>query len=245
MNGEATSPAVARWAPAEWRAFAAFLRRPVVPERVTGIRLGALAGTLKLFALDAVLMAGLIGLIAVATALGFKVPENAIDNIKLGPVMLAAIVVFAPLGEELIFRSWLSGRPGHVTAAIALVLGIAIPTLSGMQAHPVLFAGGLAIGAVLAVALAVWLRRHRAMPFFSRHFAWFYAAASLLFALAHLTNYTQGGGAILLALVVPQLVVGLILGYARVTYGLWSDMLLHMLHNGVLIGLLVLQKGLG
>jgi len=43
---------------------------------------------------------------------------------------------------------------------------------------------------------------------------------------------------------VPQLIVGLILGYARVTYGLWSDIALHMLHNGLLIGLVVLQKGL-
>jgi len=94
------------------------------------------------------------------------------------------------------------------------------------------------------VALVWWLRRHPPMPFFSRHFAWFYIAASLLFALAHLTNYTQGTALILLPLVIPQLIIGLILGYARVTYGLWSDMLLHILHNGLLISLVVMQKGL-
>ena len=68
---------------------------------------------------------------------------------------------------------------------------------------------------------------------------------SLVFALAHLTNYSQVAVLILLPLVVPQLLFGLILGYARVTYGLWSDMLLHMMHNGLLIGLVVLQKGIG
>jgi membrane protease YdiL (CAAX protease family) len=245
MTGEATSPAVVRWAPAEWRAFGAFLRRPMLPERVTGIRLAALAATLRLFALDAVLMAGLLALVGVATALGVQFPQNAIDKIKLGPLVLAAIVIFAPVVEELVFRSWLSGRPGHVTAAVAILLGLAIPILSGMQSHPILLFGGLAIGAVVALGLLVWLRKHPPFPFFSRHFAWFYAAASLLFALAHLTNYSEGASLLLLVLVVPQLLVGLIHGYARVTYGLWSDMLLHMLHNGVLIGLVVLQKGLG
>jgi membrane protease YdiL (CAAX protease family) len=245
MTGEATSPAVVRWAPAEWRAFGAFLRRPVLPERVTGIRLHAIAATLKLFALDAALMAVLLALVGMATTFGVKFPANAIDNIKLGPLVLALIVVFAPVVEELIFRSWLSGRPGHVAAPIALVLGLAIPILSGVQGYPVLLLGGLAIGAAVALGLLVWLRKHPPFPFFSRHFVWFYAAASLLFALAHLTNYAGDAGAILLVLVVPQLLVGLILGYARVTYGLWSDMLLHMLHNGVLIGLLVLQKGMG
>jgi len=244
MTGEATSPAVARWLPSEWRAFGAFLRRPVLPERVTGIRPPAIAGTLKLFVLDLILMAFLLGLVGLATAAGLKLPQNAMDSLKLGPMVLLLIVVVAPLAEELVFRSWLSGRPGHVTAAIALVVGVAIPVISGPQGHPLLLLGSFAIAIVVAVGLVLWLRRHRAMPFFSRHFVWFYGAASLLFALAHLTNYTQGTALILLPLVVPQLIVGLILGYARVTYGLWSDIALHMLHNGLLIGLVVLQKGL-
>jgi membrane protease YdiL (CAAX protease family) len=48
---------------------------------------------------------------------------------------------------------------------------------------------------------------------------------------------------ILLPLVVPQLIAGLVFGYARVTFGLWSDMLLHMMHNGLLISLVLLSKG--
>jgi membrane protease YdiL (CAAX protease family) len=244
MTGDATSPALARWTPAEWHAFAAFLRRPALPERVTGIRLAALGATLRLFALDAVLMAILLALAGLATALGIKLPENAIDHLRLTPLILALIVVILPIGEEVVFRSWLSGRPGHVTAAIALLVGVAVPVISGPQGHPILVLGSLAIAAAVAIALLVWLRKHPPFRFFSRHFVWFYTAASLLFALAHLTNYTEGASVVLLLLVVPQLLVGLILGYARVTYGLWSDMLLHMMHNGVLIGLVVLQKGI-
>src|SRR4029079_16762015 len=98
----------------------------------------------------------------------------------------------------------------------------------GPQPHPVLILGDLLITAVLACAAVFWLRHRAQMGFFARHFSWFYFASSLVFALAHLTNYTAGAGPILLLLVVPQLTVGLILGYARGTYGLWSAMRTHM-----------------
>jgi membrane protease YdiL (CAAX protease family) len=244
MTGQVTSPGLARWTPAEWRDFAAFLRHPVLPQKVTGIRLAALGATLRLFALDLLLMGLLIAIAALATTLGFHLPENAIDNLDLGPLWLTIIIVAAPLGEELVFRSWLSGRPGHVTAGIAILVGIALPVVSGPQAHPILLLGSIAVAVVVAIALLIWLRRHPPFPWFSRHFTWFYAASALLFASAHLANYTQGASLVLLVLVVPQLIAGMILGYARVTYGLWSDMLLHMLHNGLLISLVVLEKGM-
>ncbi|MGZ5816500.1 MAG: CPBP family glutamic-type intramembrane protease [Croceibacterium sp.] len=245
MTGQVTSPGLARWTPAVWRDFAAFLRRPVLPKRMTGIRSAAIGRTLQLFALDLVLMALFLALLGLAAQLGFKAPENAIDKLHLGPLALAAIVVVLPMAEEMVFRSWLSGRPGAVTAVVALLVGMAIPVISGPQGHPVLVLGSLAIAAVVAIGLAVWLRKHPPLPFFSRHFAWFYFASSVVFALAHLSNYSQIAALSLLPLVVPQLLVGLILGYSRVTYGLWSDMLLHMMHNGLLIGLVVLQKGMG
>jgi membrane protease YdiL (CAAX protease family) len=244
MTGQVTSPGLASWIPAEWRDFATFLRRPVLPERVTGIRLPAVGATLRLFALDLLLMGALIALAALATAMGYKLPENAIDGLDLGLLWLAIIVVVAPVVEELVFRSWLSGRPGHVTAAIALLVGIALPVISGPQGHPILVFGSFAIAVLVAIALLIWLRKHPPFPWFSRHFAWFYAASALLFALVHLTNYSQGASLLLLVLVVPQLLAGMIFGYARITYGLWSDILLHMLHNGLLIGLVVLQKGM-
>ena len=216
MTGEATSPGVGRWAPSAWRGFAAFLRRPELPERVTGIRLAAIGRVLQLVALDLVLMA----------------------------LLLLLVVVLLPMGEEMVFRSWLSGRPGHMIALVVLAVGVAIPVISGPQAHPVLLLGSLAIAVLLAIVVAVWLRKRRAMPFFARHFAWFYFASALLFAAAHLMNYSDGITLALLPLVVPQLIAGLIFGYARVSFGLWSDMMLHMMHNGLLVGLIVLTKGM-
>jgi membrane protease YdiL (CAAX protease family) len=242
MTGQLTSPGLSRWAPAVWRDFAAFLRRPVLLEQATGIRFAAVGGTLKLFALDLILMALLLGLIGVASALGFKAPENDIDKLSLTPIALTAIVVILPIGEEIAFRCWLSGRAGHTVASLVFVIGVAILVISGPQPHPVLVLGDILITATVAWAAVFWLRHRAAMSVFKRHFAWFYFASSLVFALEHLSNYSQIPGLMLLPLVVPQLLVGLILGYARTKYGLWSDMLLHMMHNGVLISLVVLQQ---
>lgn len=239
MTGQVTSLGLARYAPAEWRSFATFLRRPALPERPTGPSFGALGKTLRLFALDLALMAVIVGAIALASALGVKLPSSALEGLELGPLLLLAIVVAAPLAEEIVFRGWLSGRAGHVAAVVALIAGVAVPVFSGPAAHPVLLLGGMFAGLALAIALLVWLRKRPPMPFFSRHFAWFYAVSAVLFALAHLSNYSQGEAVLLLPLVVPQLLAGLIFGYARVTYGLWSDMLLHMMHNGVFISLVV------
>jgi hypothetical protein len=244
MTGQVTSPGLARVAPGEWRGFAAFLRRPALPERITGIRLRAIGRVLQLFALDLVLMGLILGLIQLATALGFSIPENAIDKLKLTPLLLLLVIAVLPMAEEMVFRSWLSGRAGHMVALVVLAIGVAVPVISGPQAHPILLLGSLAIAALLAVSVAVWLRKRRAMPFFTRQFAWFYFASALLFALAHLMNYSDGITLALLPLVVPQLIAGLIFGYARVTFGLWSDMMLHMMHNGLLVGLIVLSKGM-
>jgi membrane protease YdiL (CAAX protease family) len=244
MTGEATSPRLARWAPSEWRGFAAFLRRPVLPERMTGIRVAAIGRVLQLYALDLVLMGLILGLIQLATAVGFHIPSNEIDKLKLTPLLLLLVIVLLPMGEEMVFRSWLSGRAGPMIALVVLAVGVAIPVISGPQAHPILLLGSLAIAALLAIGVAVWLRKRRAMPFFARHFVWFYFASALLFAAAHLMNYSDGITLALLPLVVPQLIAGLIFGYARVTFGLWSDMMLHMMHNGLLVGLIVLSKGM-
>ena len=45
--------------------------------------------------------------------------------------------------------------------------------------------------------------------------------------------------------VLPQFVIGAILGYTRVTYGLWASILLHALHNGAFISLVLLASSAG
>jgi hypothetical protein len=78
-------------------------------------------------------------------------------------------------------------------------------------------------------------RRRDAIGWFQQHFRWFYYLSALLFAAMHLMNFAAASPT-LLPLVLPQLVLGLILGYLRVERGLATSIALHMLHNGLFVG---------
>ncbi|MGN6500101.1 MAG: CPBP family glutamic-type intramembrane protease, partial [Tsuneonella sp.] len=110
-------------APATWRAFGAFLRRPSLPDRADGVSRAGLLDIARLFPLDLLVMALLIGGFGVLTALGLKMPAHALEGLKIGPGLALLIVLGAPIAEETIFRGWLSGRPGHVLAWLAVLAG--------------------------------------------------------------------------------------------------------------------------
>jgi membrane protease YdiL (CAAX protease family) len=247
MTGQVTSLGLARLVPREWRSFAAFVRRPVLPDRPSGPRPAAFGALLQLLVLDLLLMAVLIGGLAGLTAVGVKLPGHLLEDLELGLPLIAFIVIGAPLGEELVFRGWLSGRPGHVGAtlallAAALLAGAALFLFPGPRGALALVA--LLVLGVLAAVVLLWRKRGRPpMGWFARHFRWFYLLSALAFASIHLTNFTEGNAALLLPLTLPQLLLGLILGYARVALGLWSSILMHAVHNSLFIGLVLAGAG--
>lgn len=220
---------------AEWGRYRSFLRRPTLPERAAPISVASVVATLRLAALDLTLAGGLILLALAASFAGFAPPSHALEEIGWSPQIVLAIVVIAPLMEELFFRGWLSGRPGAAWPVI--LLGIAAVALVSAGKNTALVAAGVAGVAVLAaVVLAIILRKRPAWGWFSRIFPLFFWLSTTAFALVHLLNYQEGSLVTLLPLVLPQFIAGSIFGYARVTYGLWASMLLHVLHNGALVG---------
>lgn len=247
MDGQPTRAGLAALAPAAWRDFFAFLKSPVLPKRAAGIGMAGLGAITRLFPLDLLLMTLLIAGFAGLTALGLELPEHALEGLELGPALIVFILVAAPIGEEVVFRGWLSGRPGHLFALLALAAGGGLAVLAARASTgpaASLATLGFATLALAAALLALWFGRRRvAWPWFQRHFGWFYFASALAFAGIHLANFTEGAAAILLPLTLPQFVLGLILGYIRVHHGLWASVLFHALHNGVFIGLLVAATG--
>jgi membrane protease YdiL (CAAX protease family) len=220
---------------AEWGRYRSFLRRQALPERAAPASRASLVATLRLAALDLTLAGGLILLAMAATYLGFSPPSHALGQFAFTPGLVLAIVVLAPLTEELFFRGWLSGRPAAVWPVI--LLGIAAIALVLASKNTALVAAGVASTAVLAaLALAIVLRKCPAWGWFASAFPLFFWLSTTAFALVHLLNYREGSLAMLLPLVLPQFIAGSIFGYARVTYGLWASMLLHVLHNGALVG---------
>ena len=237
------------WVPAQWRAFAAFLRRPRLPDRAELSVAGSLRALVPLLVLDLLLMALVLAAIGAATALGFKLPEHMLGGLELTPALLAFMLVGAPVGEEILFRGWLSGRPGHIIGSLLCVIGAAL--VAGGAAAGAAGSGGVAVwsiaaggGVLLLAALTVFaLRKRDALHWFQRHFAWFFYASTLAFAAIHLSNFAGAGAAsmaAMLPLVLPQLLLGLILGFVRVQHGLLTNISLHALHNALFASLRLL-----
>lgn len=217
----------------------------MLPNRADLELTGGLRAVLPLYGLDLAIMGVLFGALGAAMAMGFEMPEHMLGEFELTPLLVLGIVAGAPIGEEIAFRGWLSGRPGHVLGALFLLGAIGLFIMGGRgsgTAGAELWSFG-ALGVLALAGLAVFLLRGRpAMRWFQRHFAWFYWASALLFAAIHLTNFATAGPA-LLPLVLPQFALALLLGYLRVTNGLWSSVLLHMLHNATFIALVLAGSG--
>ncbi|MEO6152294.1 MAG: CPBP family intramembrane glutamic endopeptidase [Croceibacterium sp.] len=247
MTAAATSPQHASLRDGVWAQFFAFVRRPTLPDRATGMCAEAWPVLGKLLALDVLVMFVLAGTLAAVTRLGFVPPHSLLEQIKPSALVLAALALGAPVAEELLFRSWQSGRAGHIGALLIALGALALAGVTLGAGHSVPRAAGAA--AVLLVGLGSalwWLRRGRAKPamgWFQRHYAPFYFAATGLFALAHMTNFTGAMAWTLVPLTLPQFSIGLMLGYVRVRFGLWSSMLLHATHNGLFMLLLVAGVG--
>ena len=174
-----------------WGDVARFAIRPRLPQSMSGISPASLLATIKLYALDMVLMGiALLVFVAIEGA-GFDLPSNELESIDLGPGMIAFIVLFAPIGEEIAFRGWLSGRPGALAAIALLALALAIGNLFDQSfgaATTVFLVTGCI---VLALGSAYVLRDRPAFRWFARLFPLFFWLSTLGFAAIHLGNYAD------------------------------------------------------
>jgi membrane protease YdiL (CAAX protease family) len=225
-----------------WGDFFNFLRSPKLPEQTLPFGRPALARVGALLALDWATSICFLLVYVTAEKAGAHLPKPAFDlkNAALGLVLLIALG--APLLEEFIFRLWLRGKPFQM--ALALVPWLAIGTLllatyaqlgrSGIIS--LLIASGLAI--VLLLVLT-WRRRETPGWYF-RIFPIAFWLTTVAFALAHLSNYKESISTLLLLMVIPQFIGGMIMGYARVTYGMWANLSLHIARNSLAVSMVVL-----
>lgn len=250
MTSETTSLGEANSAREEWRRYAAFLKRPTLPARARPLKGASLRAVLRMLGLDLAMMAVLMALATLVVAAGVDLPETALETIDLTLGIVAMVVIGAPLLEEIAFREWLSGRPGHVLGLLVLVMGfgavaamVALGDTTGVATGIVIIAGLVFFPGLALLILWRW-RRRPAMGWFTRAFPLFFWLSTAAFACIHLFNFDEGSLYVLLPLVLPQFVTGSILGYLRVHYGLWTAMLLHALHNGTAMALVLLGTGI-
>ena len=155
-------------------------------------------------------------------------------------------IIFAPLVEEVLFRSWLAHVRGillamPIFACLATILAI------NRQNNPDSLLTLMACGIILT-AFAVYTRRYRQTYNRPHHhaaavqhiFPYVFWAAAIVFALIHIGNYSSDHfdpAVVLLA--APQFMIGLILGFVRMRYGLLAAIGLHGAYNSVFAGLTV------
>lgn len=246
MTSESTSLASRETTREQWAHYFAFVRKPdlpLAPERSFKAGMGAI---LQILALDFAAMSALLVIAAIVMAVGFELPQTALAGLKIDWRLAVMVVVVAPLLEEILFRGWLSGKPGHLLAIAILLLGGMIAAMlpgamTAQAAHlPVITAS---LGAVaLAVAGLIILRRRGPMHWFRAIFPIPFWLSTLAFATVHLLNFDEGNLVALLPLVLPQFILGTMLGYLRVNYGLWSSITLHALHNGLIIAVVAVAS---
>ncbi|MEP5936826.1 MAG: CPBP family glutamic-type intramembrane protease [Erythrobacter sp.] len=235
MSTETTSLVPVNSFPEQWRHFAGFLRRPELPAQTGSFQQG-LKAIFRMLVLDLAIMIMLLSVVLLVVLVGVELPKNAISDLELNLPVILGIVIAAPVLEELAFRGWLSGKPGHVLALAILIVGLGGATVLSIGDNSPAPAAILSIAAMIAaLAALIFLRKRPPMQWFSRLFPAFFWLSALGFALIHIFNYQEGDWYALLPLVVPQLVLGSVCAYLRVHNGLWSAMLMHALHNGIIV----------
>ncbi len=227
----------------EWARFGSFLKRPRLPDAYAPVHVG-MTGTMRMLMLDLILMLALVMFAGLLAAIGIELPRPMLADRDFGWRLILLVVIIAPVVEEVLFRSWLSGRPGAITSVIVLVGGVSFFLIINRNVNAGIEQGleFLAV-AVIAFIIAFVFRKRRPMGWFQTLFPVFFWLSTLVFALAHLLNFKVGTTVLVWLLVIPQFITGAILAYLRVSYGLWSCILLHGIHNAIFVTIFLLTKG--
>lgn len=233
----------------------AYLKRPVFTQTRQPFGRQACLELLRLLGLGVIL--ALIGYLLaggmyVAIEGGPPEVSEGLKEVSQGPRFFWMAVVFAPLAEEMLFRSW-QGKVWGILLAMPILLCLgALLVVSGQsQSMPNLSA---LLTALILGVLVVYIRRYnrtRSEPRFhgaaaARMFPYIFWGTAIVFALIHISNYAEQGFAPhIVLLVVPQFIIGLILGYVRMRYGLWQAIGYHAAYNAVFVSLSLAGQNAG
>lgn len=230
----------------------AYLRRPVFTASHVPMNGQALAELFKLLGITLVLaLLSVMITSGLYSAVSGDTPEVSQDFealTKSGQLFFMA-VIYAPLTEELLFRSWLGRRWGllfvmplilALSAALALSgQSEAAPDMSAISIIIVMGSLGFYLQRYFSTKRMEGLHEQAALHIFPYAF-W---GTSIIFALIHMSNYAGTGFQPLLVLmVIPQFIIGLILGFVRMRYGLPQAIGFHAAYNSVFVGLAMLGQ---
>lgn len=218
----------------------AYLRRPHWMELQTSWDGIVWRKLFLLFLLDIALLIVAVlvmsGYEQVLDRLSVQLPDaiDGADDISHPWMMVITAAIFAPLIEEVLWRSWLRGTPRSLLIPVPVLLLYGVLIAWGDDTAEMVMTVVSILTLVLA-ALVLWRGGSRPLPLFERHFVWFFWLSCFGFALIHLTNYEGGHPWLLLPMLLPQFLAGINWAFARMRFGLRASILLHAAANGLLV----------
>jgi membrane protease YdiL (CAAX protease family) len=194
-----------------------------------------------LVAVDAVLTIPIIWLLLgyedfITSVLSLDAPVYAaMEDESFAEALLLAVVA-APLIEEPLFRGWLTGRLRHALFGFTWVGWFAVASALLLFGEDETIDAVIGITLLVAILLSVMIhfigdRDQQPSPVLMRYFPWLFWIGVISFALVHVTNYDYDNYLLVVPYVIPQLVAGILWGYARIAYGLRASILLHAVSN--------------
>ena len=162
--------------------------------------------------------------------------------------MLSILVgsVLGPIIEEFLFRYYLNKLFGNL---LYIFINTTILIYSFTELTTKQFLIYILLAAIMIYLINIFLKKNyasRRMIFqlFKKYFYLLFYLSALTFGLVHVGNYQicHNHSILIIFLVLPQLFAGLILGYARLKYGIFTSIILHSLNNFIAIGLMFLTK---
>jgi len=180
--------------------------------------------------------------------IGIEDMDHKIEALSDNPMMLALMAVgLAPVLEEAVFR--LPMKYSYVRIGIGL--GLALTMVSAIIESEEMIAA-ITGGVLFSIFLFQFINERKGnalneqiAPLWLTYFYIPFWLLTIAFALLHLTNFGTSFPLYLAPfLVLPQFVLGIILGYVRTGFGFIYAVLFHALHNGILLSLAMMAGGM-
>ncbi|AHM61711.1 hypothetical protein D770_17295 [Flammeovirgaceae bacterium 311] len=220
-----------------------FLKRPGLPDE-EDVAAAPLQIFLHLLGLSLLLSFGVLILLGALRDAGL-VPElpHAMEDIMkefsfLIVFLLAAVLM--PALEELTFRLWLIYNPIYFHVSLWLI-AFFLSTALTQAGLPLFGYAVFGIAALITILLLTFkdAAQQLLVNLYTNYYGWLFYGAAIIFALVHLINFQLNARILLMAplLVLPQLLLGLILGYLRVRLGLIWAIALHGVYNALVLSM--------
>jgi len=233
------------------RSFYDFLLHPYIIESSDATLKEKLYAILTLFFVSfssVVFIAGPLLMLAGVDDLTHKISDLESEISTTALFFLA--VILAPLLEELVFRFPLRYRRGAIFLLVLCISMISFYVFQNTFSQKInaTISGTIAImGIIFIGTLSNKSGLERISQFLKDYYPWIFYMTAMMFAFAHIFNYDLPDDRWYLTpiLVLPQLILGLFLGYVRLRYGIWASILMHAMNNFIPMMALVAAKGMG